>query len=98
MSHFALLLASTTAIGLAGFLLTVLMRPNGVGEVVVGAGALSIVLIEVDSLVVGGLLQSYRPVPLLLGAVGLLTLVASLLLGDRGRRPPWTRSGCSRPA
>lgn len=85
MSELALLLASTTAIVLAGFLLTVLMRPTSVGEVVVGTGALSIVLIEVDSLVVGGLLASYRPVSLLLGGLGLLILTASPLLTPPGR-------------
>lgn len=85
MSELALLLASTTAIVLAGFLLTVLMRPTSVGEVVVGTGALSIVLIEVDSLVVGGLFASYRPIPLLLGSLGLLILTASQLLTPPGR-------------
>ena len=86
MAQLALLLTSTTIIVLAGFLLAVLMRPNSAGEVVVGTGALSIVLIEADSLLVGGLLESYRPVPLLLGAVGLLIVVASPQLTRHRRR------------
>ena len=82
----ALFAASTTIVVLAGFLLCVLMRPNTVGEVVVGTGALSVVVIEADSLVVGGLLESYRPVPLLLGAIGLLLVTASPLLSQWGRQ------------
>jgi hypothetical protein len=81
----ALLLTSTTVIVLAGFLLTVLMRPTGLGEVVVGTVAMSIAVIEVDSLLVGGLLASYRPGPLLLGAFGLLVITATPLLTRQGR-------------
>lgn len=85
MAQFALLLTSTTIIVLAGFLLTSLMRPTSAGEVAVGTGSLSMALVAANSLVVGGLLQSYRPVPLLLGAVGLLVVTTSSLLGRQVR-------------
>ncbi len=85
MAQFALLLTSTIIIVLAGFLLTALMRPTSAGEVAVGTGSLSMALVAANSLVVGGLLESYRPVPLLLGAVGLLVVSASSLLGRQVR-------------